>query len=242
MDAARALGPYLMRQLVLPVRLRDSAVFDTFHPGPNGEAVDYLRHVTARGTPGAWLWGPAAVGKTHLLQAACAFVAGAAYLPANELAARGPAALEGWEDRPLVCLDDLHRLAGEPAWELALFSLVNRLGERGGKWLAAAAASPSASGIRLPDLVSRLSWGTAFRLEPLDEEERIGALRLRARHRGLELPPETARYLMRRLPRDMRALCNWLDRLDVASLAAQKRLTVPFVRDVITGTEEGPGA
>jgi DnaA family protein len=241
-DAARALGACLMRQLVLAVRLPDSAVFDAFHPGPNGEAVEYLRHVTARGTPGAWLWGPAAVGKTHLLQAACGSVVGAAYLPADELAARGPAALEGWEDRPLVCLDDLQRLAGDPAWELALFSLVNGLGEHGGKWLAAAAASPSASGIRLPDLVSRLSWGTAFRLEPLDEEERIAALRLRARHRGLELPPETARYLMRRLPRDMRALCDWLDRLDVASLAAQKRLTVPFVRDVIAGAEEGPGA
>jgi len=85
-----------------------------------------------------------------------------------------------------------------------------------------------------------------FRLEPLDDEDRILALRLRAGHRGLELPDETARYLLRRLPRDMRALCEWLDRLDIASLAAQKRLTVPFVRGVL-GEEEAifsgrPGA
>ena len=38
---------------------------------------------------------------------------------------------------------------------------------------------------------------------------------------------------MRRLPRDMASLCGWLERLDHASLAAQRRLTVPFVRDVL---------
>lgn len=231
-----------MRQLALAVRLRDSAVFDTFHPGPNGEAVDYLRDVTVRDTPGAWLWGPRGVGKSHLLQAGCAAVSGAAYLPAAELAPRGPAALEGWEDRPLVCLDDLHRLAGERAWELALFALVNRLAERGGRWLAAATGSPSASGFCLPDLASRFAWGAAFRLEPLDDDGRIAALRLRACHRGLDLPPDTASYLLRRLPRDMRMLCEWLDRLDVASLAAQKRLTIPFVRAVMAGAAAGPEA
>jgi len=58
-------------------------------------------------------------------------------------------------------------------------------------------------------------------------------LKLRARHRGLELPEETAQYLLRRLPRDMATLYDWLDLLDVAALAAKRRLTVPFVREVL---------
>ena len=152
----------------------------------------------------------------------------------------GPDALAGWEDRAVVCLDDADRLAGRDAWELALFGLFNRLADAGGRLVVSAAASPAATRFGLADLASRLAWGAVFRLEPLDDEGRGAALRLRAAHRGLELPEETARYLLRRLPRDMRALCGWLDRLDTASLAAQKRLTVPFVREVLGESAAAP--
>lgn len=224
-----------MRQLPLAVRLTDTALFSTFHAGPNAEAVAHLEEVAAGRAPGpvAWVWGPPSSGKSHLLQAACAAASRAAYLPAGELAQAGPGALAGWEDRALVCLDDVDRLAGEPDWERALFGLFNGLAEAGGRLVVSASTSPGGAGFGLPDLASRLAWGAVFRLEPLDDDDRVCALRLRAAHRGLELPEESARYLLRRLPRDMRALCGWLDRLDVASLAAQKRLTVPFVREVL---------
>ena len=60
-----------------------------------------------------------------------------------------------------------------------------------------------------------------------------GAFRGRAAQRGFELPEETLRYLQRRLPRDMRSMCELLDALDDAALAAQRRLTIPFIREVI---------
>ena len=50
---------------------------------------------------------------------------------------------------------------------------------------------------------------------------------------GFELPDETARWLQRRYPRDMHSLHNLLDTLDEASLVAQRRLTVPFIRSVL---------
>ena len=221
-----------MRQLPLPVRLRDFAVFDTFEPGPNGAVVAVLMNPAAAG-PAAWLWGPEGSGKSHLLQAACAARADAAYLPAREMLPSGPAVLEGWEDRGLVCIDDIDLLLGERAWELALFALFNALWERQGCLVASAACAPAGAGFVLPDLGSRLAWGGVFRLEPLDDSARIAALRRRARHRGFDLPEDVGAYLLRRLPRDMRALCGWLDRLDTASLAAGRRLTLPFVREVI---------
>lgn len=226
-----------MRQLPLAVRLRDFAVFDTFEPGPNGAIVALLQDPSAAG-PAAWIWGPPGSGKTHLLQAACAASPAAAYLPAGELLGAGPAVLDGWDDRALVCIDDIDRLAGKADWELAAFTLFNRLWERGGRLVVSAASAPAATHFSLPDLHSRLAWGGAFRLEPLSDEDRVAALRRRARHRGLELPPESARYLLRRLPRDMRELCGWLDTLDVASLAAGKRLTLPFVKSVIEAPPE----
>ena len=38
-------------------------------------------------------------------------------------------------------------------------------------------------------------------------------------------------YLMRRSERDLASLTALLDRLDKASLAAQRRITIPFLRD-----------
>lgn len=226
-----------MRQLPLAVRLRDSAVFETFEPGPNGAVVAMLQAPSAVG-PGAWIWGPPGAGKSHLLQAACAARPGAAYLPAGELHEAGPAVLEGWGDRPLVCLDDIDLLAGDAGWEMAAFALFNRLWEGGACLLVSATTSPAATSFRLADLSSRLAWGGVYRLEPLADEDRVAALRRRARHRGLELPVDAACFLLRRLPRDMRVLCDWLDRLDTASLAAGRRLTLPFVKAVI---EAEPG-
>ena len=70
-------------------------------------------------------------------------------------------------------------------------------------------------------------------LQTLDDDEQVTALQLRANLRGFELPDEAAQYLLRRLPRDMASLCTFLDELDEESLVSQRRLTVPFVREVM---------
>jgi DnaA family protein len=85
----------------------------------------------------------------------------------------------------------------------------------------------------LPDLVSRLGWGPVFQLSALTDIEKRGALQLRAHRRGLEMGDEVADYLLKRCPRDMDSLFNLLNRLDHASLAAQRRLTIPFVRQLL---------
>ena len=79
-------------------------------------------------------------------------------------------------------------------------------------------------------------------LQTLDDAEQIAALQLRATQRGVELPDEVAQFLARRLPRDMTSLCAFLDELDEASLSAQRRLTIPFVRAVLEGREPSSGA
>ena len=227
-----------MRQLPLGVRLNDSAVFETYSPGPNEEAVSFLeRMAIGAADSGAWLWGISGSGKTHLLQAACRAAEigarSAGYLPMDRLAKHGPGVLEGWHDRDLVALDSVESVTGNPGFETALFKHFNDLHASGGRLLIATQCPPANLPIKLADLKSRLAWGVIYQLERLDDDQCVSALKLRARHRGLEMPDATARYLMRRLPRDIATLCDWLDRLDLASLAAQRRLTVPFVRDVL---------
>ncbi|MDE1984757.1 MAG: DnaA regulatory inactivator Hda, partial [Gammaproteobacteria bacterium] len=124
----------------------------------------------------------------------------------------------------------VQRVAGIEPWQRALFTLFNALAEKGGSFVASARNAPSAIKRLLPDLASRLAWGPVFQLEPLNDEEKIQALKQRAARRGFELPDDTAQFLLKRQQRDMRNLCATLDALDTASLVAQRRLTLPFVK------------
>lgn len=227
-----------MQQLPLVIRLRAGSVFGSYYAGANAAVVELLRAERAAGSgPVIFLYGQAGLGKTHLLQALCAETSErkqpASYLPLCEVQSYGPEMLDGCERLAVVCLDDLASVLGAPRWEQALFNLYRELDENGGKLVIADEQPPAALKFGLPDLASRLLGGLTLRLQALDEAQQREALRLRAAQRGLDLPDDALGYLLRRLRRDMGTLCAFIDELDIASLAAQRRLTVPFVRDVL---------
>jgi DnaA family protein len=226
-----------LQQLPLGVRIPDRAVFESFLPARNQQAVDYARTLAAADTQGTlWISGAAGAGKTHLLQAItarAAMSARAGYIPLRELATLGPEVLEGLTQLDCLCLDDLDTVVGELPWERALFQLLREIIERGGRLVAAANAPPALLAWQLQDLGSRFTAAAIYPLRMLDEDEQRQALQLRARLRGFELPDETSRWLLRRFPRDMRVLYELLETLDEAALIAQRRLTVPFIRSVL---------
>ena len=226
-----------MQQLPLGVRLPDRAVFASFLPARNREALEHARRVAGGEAAGAtWLCGPASAGKTHLLQAICSQAGQsrrAGYFPLAELAALGVGVLEGLPQLQCVCLDDLEAVAGRREWDQAIFGLLRELEDCGGSLVMAARPPPALLAWALPDLGSRCAAGAVLQLRALDEIEQQQALQLRAKLRGVELPEETSRWLQRRFPRDMRRLYGLLDTLDDAALAAQRRLTVPFIREVL---------
>lgn len=220
-----------MKQLALAVRLRADAVFESFWPGQNGEIIAALQ---VPGTAPLWLWGAGGSGKTHLLQAVCAATGKtAAYFPLERSVGLPPEALAGYERTPVLCVDDADAVAGDLAWEKALFRLFNDSAELRTRLIFAASGPPRQLGWALEDWRSRAAACVVYQLRELDDEGRIEALRLRAGQRGLQLPYETSEYLLKRLPRDLRSLFDILDQLDEASLAAQRRLTIPFIRDAL---------
>lgn len=225
-----------MEQLPLAVRPADHAVFESFHAGDNAALLHALREAALVDRRCImWLWGPPGCGRSHLLQAtvALAHQSGrrAACLPLGEDLPVG--LLEGLETLDLLCLDDMQVVAGHEEWERGLFLLYEALRQRGARLVMSATRTPVHIPFRLPDLASRLASGATYRIRALDDEARAAALRQRARWRGVELPDETVRYLLSRVDRSMGSLFRLLDELDLAALAAQKRLTVPFVRETL---------
>ena len=224
--------PSAQHQIPLAMQLRDEATLDNFLAVPAvAPLLPALRgQLRPDGEAVIFLFGPVGAGKTHLLQGACHLAgAGAQYLPLADL--RDCAAqdvLQGLEALDLVCLDDVHGVLGDAAWEL--FHLCNRARENNCRLLLAAAAAPRALAVNLPDLRSRLAWGMVYQLPRPGDEDKAAILRLRAACRGLALPAEVAAYIVSRAPRGTGDLLALLDALDHASLRDQRPLSIPFVK------------
>ena len=229
-------------QLPLGVSLRHRRSFSNFIIGQNAAAVAVLRDLLLAHAGGiVYLWGSSGSGKSHLLEACCgdASMHGrpVAYLPLGTAQAQ-PDMLNGLADIQLLCIDDVDRVAGDRAWEEALFHLYNQAEQAACPMVLAASAAPRAPAWRLPDLASRLSAAVVWRLRALDDAERREALQLHARERGFVLSDEVVTFVMKRLRRDMVSLSAFLERLDRSSLAAQRRITVPFVRGLLQESED----
>ncbi|MGB6976402.1 MAG: DnaA regulatory inactivator Hda [Gammaproteobacteria bacterium] len=230
------------KQLTLNVRLRDDATFANFYTGDNQLVVNYLEQFL-RGNYSerlVYLWGASGVGRSHLLHACCHTAVAqqqhAGFLPLIENAALSPTLLEGLETFSLLCVDDVQAIAGNHAWEEALFHLYNRISSNPTRWIIAADAPPQQIHFALPDLQSRLAGAVVFRIHSLPDEQKAAALRSRAQLRGLIVSEEISQFLLTHYSRDMGTLFSALDKLDLASLAAQRKLTVPFVKAVLNST------
>lgn len=220
-------------QLPLAVQLPDDETFATFVQGNNEDVVQVL----AQQTDGlVYLWGSAGVGKSHLLHALCArSQQPVMYLPLAELKDHmQPQILQGLEQYAVLCLDDVDAISDSEPWCYELFALLNRVRDRdAGLLVVTARCAPVALQVAIADVHSRLQWGLTLQVKPLADEDKARALQRRAKTFGLTLSHETAQFMVQRLGRDMRSLMNCLARLDRASIAAKRRLTIPFVKDVL---------
>ncbi len=226
-------------QIPLPLEPRRDSRFEDFIAGPNAATLEAVRRVADEPGAGVFLSGPESSGKTHLLTALChatrdagrtAFYAGPKNMPTGAYRT-----LDGLEGLDLVCLDDLHTVAGNRDWENALFHLVNRLRASGGNFVVASRRRLSALQLDLPDLASRLAWGLRLQLEPLGEEERVLVMRQHADSLGIDLPDEVLTYLKGRGQRSLAGMLQVVERLQQAAFTAKRRITVPLAREVLKG-------
>ena len=232
-----SVPPAATPQLPLSLRHAPDQRLESFVGAPDG-ALAQLRALARQ--PGAdWLYvaGAAGTGKTHLALAVCAEAgqAGrhASYLPLAAVAGHLGEALEAARHSALAVLDGLESITGDRDDEVALFEFHNRARAEGRGVLYLGTLAPAALPLCLPDLRSRLGQCTRITLGALDDDGRRQVLRDRARRRGLVLEEAAIDWLLTRTGRDLAQLLPLLDRIDRESLAAQRRVTVPFLRKAL---------
>lgn len=230
------------QQLILNIPTDHSATFERFFWQDNTVLRDVLFSCLSQSQPIErlfYLWGEPGCGKSHLLQASCHALGKAmpcAYLPIQSLQEAGadPEIFDNLEQLDLIAIDGLEHLAGNAAWEEALFHCYNRILAQPKSRLIMVASQPIAAlNIQLPDLRSRLSACMVFHVASLNEAATLKLLQERAIQRGLLLSEDVAHFLIRRCPRNPGQLLDIFEQLDKAAWKEQRRLTIPFAKSVL---------
>lgn len=226
------------RQLALAIQLNDEATLTDFCWGSNQLLQQQISNcIEGIGERLITIWGSAGCGKSHLLQACCQALNAqktTIYLPLQILKEWGPESIEGVDEHGLIAIDDIDLIAGDSAWEEALFHLYNKVRDNDQTILIISSSQPlTATKIALADLQSRLSWGLVIQLNELSDELKIKTLQQYSKKRGFEFPLSVGQFLLSRCARNMHDLQRILNRLDEASLAAQRKITVPFVKSIL---------
>jgi DnaA family protein len=222
-----------MKQLPLAIAVATPGTFGDYVVGPNAAAVQHLRALGAGAAP-VYLWGPAGVGKTHLLQAAAGLIEHQ----------RGRVRWFGSNDSPGA--------APEGAWSLIVFDDCDAFdAERQQRAFAlfvdaTTDSIPVIAAGRVPpvdlplrdDLRTRLAWGHVFAIEPLAESDVRAVLQREAGRRGIALADEVVDYLLNRFARDLKHLMLQLDELDTFSLVQKRAITVPLLRQMLAEEAE----
>jgi DnaA-homolog protein len=224
----------LSNQLPFDFVLYNEFTFENFVAAENNQELIALLQASELAENFYFVWGEAGSGKSHLLQASCAKHPNSAYLPLQVFIEEGEAVLDGLEQLDLICIDDVHLVISNRAWEDKLFALFNACQLNATSMLISSGLAPLELTFSLADLKSRFSSGVTYQLHELDDIGKIAALKKRAETTGVPLDDEVLNYIYLRSERSMAKLFSVLEQLDKLSLAQKRRITIPFVKSIMS--------
>ncbi len=220
-------------QATIKIDLPDSSSFENFIEDSNAQVVRRLKDfVTSRSDRHlCYLWGVFGVGKTHLLYAACHCIQRSIYVSLKDLDLY-PEVLSQMQLYDLVCVDDVHSIAGQPHWERHLMALFEKVVENGKQMIVSASVPPQELKFMLPDLMNRFCGEQMVKLAKPSEPSIARIFADKAARRGLIIEDSVVKYVMKRYSHDLHSLIRLLDRISQLSLAEKRNVTIPFLKNL----------
>ena len=227
-----------IKQIALPLSLDRQFSFDNFVADRAELILSSLQSlILGKGEIQLGLWGGAATGKTHLLNASADFARKNGVLlqiyDGAQLCHCDADEFEGFSHCDVLAIDNLDAIAGSAAWEACFYQVINRCREGEFRLLFSLTDKPAALTTKLDDFRSRLQWGLLLELPQVGDSEIRQILRRRAQLLGINLSDEVISYLMNHHARDLGEQIGILRRLDEISLSQQRRVTIPLVKQAL---------
>jgi DnaA family protein len=210
----------------------------SFLLGENENLIKLLKQIANKESNHVlYLSGEAGTGKTHLLQAVCKQAAESnlhvAYIPLKHIEELSAEMLHDLGELDVVCIDDVESIIGQLEWQQGLTWLYNELKDNNHSLIISGNQSSTNIKLELDDLKSRLSSDQVIQIKSPNDELKIEILKQKAKDRSFELTDEVIEFLIRRVDRNLTSLIEVLDKIDHASLAAKRKITIPFVKELI---------
>lgn len=225
------------KQLPLQFEFQSTQNFSAFYSGSNEEIVTNLQQIFITQEQQIFLWGAASSGKSHLLQATCQNANDSNktsfYFSLDAKTLPPPTILDGLDNIDLVCFDNIDQIIENTEWEQAFFNFFNLHRDNNKHLVLSASCPPRYIGLQLPDLKTRMSWGLTLKLNPLSDEQRLHALIYKANVLGFEIPTHVGKFLMTHYTSDLPSIWKLLNRIEIATLAAQRKITIPFLKQIM---------
>lgn len=225
-------------QFPLAFEFQSNQGFNTFFTASNQEIVTQLQKlILGTGERQIFLYGEAALGKSHLLQSCCQFAhkqgMNPFYYPFEEKRLPSLSMLENLEDVKLVCFDNINEIIGNLNWEQAFLNFLNQNAENNNRLILTARIDPTEIEVKLPDLKNSLNSGLSLKLNPLEQNETISALIHKASYMGIIISRKVGYFLVTHYASDLPSMWILLEQLDKATLSAQRKLTIPFLKQIL---------
>lgn len=208
-------------QLALDLRHRAAMGREDFLVSPsNADAVGWIDRWPDWPGPALVLVGPPGSGKTHLGHVWRRQAGAAPFDPAR------PATEQSVSP---VFVDD----ADVPGRDEDLFHLFNATAAGNGSVLFACSSPPGQWKDRLPDLKSRLAAAPNIRIQPPDSPLIAAVMLKMFADEQMDVGADVLDYLVNRMERSFDAARSLVVRLNNASLATRRGITIPLAREVL---------
>lgn len=232
-------SPIKLTQIALPLSFDRQYSFDNFLAPQDGFIAENLKSLIETGSESIiGLWGGVDSGKTHLLNACALFARNHSsdfhLYDAVQLVDCDSSHFDEFDSQNIIlAIDNLDAICGKRDWEEVFYRLINACRDKTMRLIFSLSQKPGDLSCELADLQSRLSWGLLLELPKPGEAEIENIVKLRARLLGIQLSSEVTRYLLTHYSRQLSRQIEILRMLDNASLSAQKKITIPLVKQVL---------